>query len=79
MQHNINATHRGKRNIYMFTWESKRNAIKPIPPPPKPSKEEKQKFLCICNLGEFLVESSETTVCFVVKEEVGQPIEVQSK
>jgi len=29
--------------------EGKRIAMKPIPPPPKPTKEEKPKFISICN------------------------------
>jgi len=45
----------------MFTWEGTRIAMKPIPPVPKPTKEEKSKFISICNRGEFLVESKETT------------------
>jgi len=53
-QYDINATHRDKRNIYMFTWEGKRIAMKPIPPPPKPTKEVKPKFISIYNIGEFL-------------------------
>ena len=48
-QHDVDATHRGQRNIYMFTWEGKRIAMKPIPPAPKPTKEEKSKFISICN------------------------------
>ena len=58
-QHNVDATHRGKRNICMFTWEGKRIAMKPIPPVPKPPKAEKPKFLFICNRGEFLMEAKE--------------------
>jgi len=38
-QQDVNATHRGKRNIYMFTWEGKRIAMKLIPPVPKLTKE----------------------------------------
>ena len=69
-QHDIDATHRSKRNIYMFTWEGKRITMKPIPPPPKPTKEKMSKFISICNRGEFLVKSKETKQQFalVVKE-----------
>ena len=59
-QHDVNATHQGKTNIYMFTCEDKKIAMKPIPPVPKPTKEEKLKFISIYNRGEFLVESKET-------------------
>ena len=48
-QQDIDATFRGKMNIYMFTWEGKRIAMKPIPPVPKSAKEEKPKFIFICN------------------------------
>ena len=30
-QHDVDATHRDKKNIYMFTWEGKRIAMKPNP------------------------------------------------
>ena len=29
-QHDVDAANRGKRNIYMFTWEGKKIAMKPI-------------------------------------------------
>jgi len=41
-QHDIDATHRGKRNIYTLTWEGKRISMKPIPPTPKPVKKRSQ-------------------------------------
>ena len=80
-QHDVDATHRGKMNIYMFTWEGKRIAMKPIPPPLKPTKEKKPKFISICNRGEILVEFKETKQRFawVVKEEIGPAIEVPEK
>ena len=80
-QHDVDATHRGKRNIYMFTWEGKRIAMKSIPPPFKLTKEGEPKFTSICNQDEFLVESKETKQWFalVVKEEVGPAIEVPEK
>ena len=55
--------------------------MKPIPLPPKPIKEEKLKFISVCNHGEFQVESKETKKQFalVVKEEVGPAIEVPEK
>jgi len=64
----------------MFSWESKRIAMKPIPPPPKPTKGE-PKFIFICNRDEFLVESKETKqqFAFIVKEEVGPTIKVPEK
>ena len=58
-QHEINATHRGKRNNYMFTWEGKRIAMKLIPLPPKLIKVGESKFISICKRGEFLMESKE--------------------
>jgi len=65
----------------MFAWEGKKIAMKPIPPVPRPAKEEKPKFITICNRGEFLVESKETKQIFalVVKEKVGPSIEVFEK
>ena len=42
LQHDIDVTHRGKRNICMFTWEGKRIAMNPIPPPLKPIKMKSQ-------------------------------------
>ena len=66
--------------MYMFTWEGKRIAMKPIPPPPKPTKGEEPKFISICNRGEFLVESKETKQRFaLVVKEVGPTIEVSEK
>ena len=64
----------------MFTWERKRIAMKPIPPPLKPTKEEKPNFISICNRGEFLVESKETKQRFaLVVKEVNPAIEVPEK
>jgi len=65
-QHDVDATHCGKRNIYMFTWEGKRITMKPIPHVPKLAKEEKPKFISICNRGEFLVESKEAKQMFAL-------------
>jgi len=55
--------------------------MKLIPPVPKPIKEEKPKFISICNGGEFLVKSKETKQRFalVVKKEVAPSIEVFEK
>jgi len=52
--------------------------MKPIPPSPKPIKEEKPKFISICNRGECFVESKETkqNCTLVVKEEVVSSTEV---
>jgi len=41
-QHDIDATHWGKRNIYMFTWEGKRIGMKLIPPVPESTKKRSQ-------------------------------------
>ena len=41
-QYDVDATHRGKRNIFMFTWDGNRIDMKPIPPPPKLTKEKSQ-------------------------------------
>jgi len=64
----------------MFTWEGKRIAMKPIPPPLKLTKE-KSKSISICNPGEFLMESKETKQRFalIVKEEIGSTIEIPKK
>ena len=55
--------------------------MKPIPLLMEPTKEEKAKFISICNRGEFLVESKETKQQFalVVKEEFGPKIEISEK
>ena len=52
--------------------------MKPIPPSPKPIKEEKPKFISICNRGECFVESKETkqNCALVVEEEVVSSTEV---
>ena len=65
----------------MFTWEGKRIAMKPIPPPLNPTKEETPKFISICNRAEFLMESKETKQQFAlaVKEKIGPAIEVPEK
>jgi len=62
----------------MFTWKNKKFVMKPVPPSPKPTKEEKPKFIFICNQGEFFMESKETKQCFapMVKEEVVSSIEI---
>jgi len=44
-QYDVNATHRGKRYIYMFIGESKWIAMKFTPPVPKLVKKEKSKFI----------------------------------
>jgi len=44
-QYDIDATHRGKKSIYMLSWEGKRIAMKPIPSPLKSTKKEKPKFI----------------------------------
>ena len=71
-QHNIDATHRGKENIYMFIWKGKRVAMRLILPTPKSTKEKEPKFISICNRGKLLVESKETKQIFalMVKKEV---------
>ena len=60
----------------MFTGKDKRIAMKPIPSSPKPTKEEKSKFISICNRGVFFVESKETKqiLALVVKEDVSSTI-----
>jgi len=65
----------------MFAWEGKKIAMKPIPPVPRPAKEEKPKFISICNRDELLVESKETNQIFalVVNEEVAISTEVSEK
>jgi len=55
----------GKRNIYMFTWEGKRIAMKPIPTLPKSTKGGEPNSIFICNQGEFLIEYKKTVmICF---------------
>ena len=81
-QHDVDATHRGKENVYVFPWKGKRVAMRSILPAPKPAEEEeKPKFIFICNRGEFLVESKETKqwVYLLVKEEVTPPTKVLEK
>ena len=77
-QPDVDATHRGKRNVYVFLWKGKWVAMKPIPHIPKPTKEEESKFLSICTRGVFLTESKETKQRFalVVKEEVVPPSDI---
>ena len=58
-QHDVDATHRGKRNICVFIWKDKRVTMKSISPIPNPTKEE-TKIIAICNRGEFFVKSKET-------------------
>ena len=55
--------------------------MKPIPPAPKATKEEKQKFISICNRGEFLVEFKATKQRFtlIVKDGVEPSVEVSEK
>ena len=31
-QHDVDATHRGRENIYVFTWKGRRVAMRLIPP-----------------------------------------------
>jgi len=80
-QHDVDTTHQGKRNIYIFTWKGNRIAMKPIPPLQKQTKGEEPKFISICYRGEFLIESKDTKQQFalVVKEEVSPAIEVPKK
>ena len=59
-QHAVDATHRGKKNVYMFLWKGKRVAMTPLPYISKPAKEEESKFLSICTRVVFLTESKET-------------------
>jgi hypothetical protein len=77
-QHDVDATHRGKNNTYMFLWKGKRVAMKPTPPIPKPTKEEEPKFLSMCTHRVFLTESKETKEKFalVIKEEVMPPSDI---
>ena len=56
-QHNVDATHRGKNNIYVFSWEGQRVSMRSIPLVPMPTKEEVPKF--IYNRGESSVDSKE--------------------
>ena len=65
----------------MFTWKDKRIVMKPIPPNPRPTKEERPKFISICNRVEFFVDSKETKQSFalVVKEEVVSSTEISEE
>ena len=49
-QHDVDATHKGKKNIYMFSWKGKRVALKPSAPIRK-SIKERSPNLSICNQG----------------------------
>ena len=53
--------------------------MKPIPPVPKPAKEEKSKFIYICNQDEFLVERDKAKICFGDKKRSHSVHEVPEK
>ena len=68
-QHDVDATHRGKENVYVFPWKGKRVAMRSILPAPKPAEEEeKPKFISICNRGEFFVEPKDIKQGITLKE-----------
>ena len=51
-QHDVDATHKGKENIYIFTWKGKRIVMKPITPTPKSAKQRMFKLVSICDRGK---------------------------
>ena len=65
----------------MYIWNGKRVAMRSIPFTPKFTKENKPKFIPICNRDEFLVGSKEINQRFalVIKKEVTLPIEMTKK
>jgi len=38
-QHDVDATHQGRDNIYVFTWKGKRVVMRPIPPTTRSTKK----------------------------------------
>jgi len=48
-QRDVDATHKGNENIYMFPWKGQRVALKPNPPISKSIKENETKLISICN------------------------------
>ena len=51
-QHDVNATHKGKENMYMFTWRGKRVVMRPISPTSKSTKEKASKLVSMNNRGK---------------------------
>ena len=51
-QHDIDVTHKGKENIYIFTWKGKKIDIRPITPTPKSTKKRPSKLVSICDRDE---------------------------
>ena len=48
-QHDIDATHKSKENMYMFTWKGKKVSMRTIPPTSKSTKEKAFKLVSMCN------------------------------
>ena len=79
-QHDIDATHRGKEDIYVFPWKGKRVSMRPISPAPKATKEEEPKYIFICNQGESSMESKKTKQGFdLLVKKVTPPAEIHQK
>jgi len=80
-QHDVNAIYRGRESIYMFIWKGKIVAMRSIPFTSEFTKENKPKFISICNRDEFLVGSKEINRRFalVIKKKVTLPVEMPKK
>ena len=51
-QHNVDATRRGRENIYMFTWKGKRDVMRPIPSTTKSTKKRVPSPVSQSNLSD---------------------------
>ena len=49
VKHDVNATHKGRDNIYVFTWKGKRVAMRPTPPPPESTKKKVSSLISLCH------------------------------
>ena len=48
-QHDVDATHKGRDNIYVFTWKGERVAMRPIPLSSEPTKKKVSSFISLCH------------------------------
>jgi len=59
-QYKVHATHKDRHNIYMFLWNGKKIAMRPIGNQTETFKLEGWSFLSMCSRGEFSTEFKET-------------------
>ena len=79
-KHDIDATHKGIMNIYMFNWNGKRVVMRSIQSAPRSTKEKGPNFISKFNRSEFLVESKETKQRFALLiKEITQPTKISEK